>query len=54
MVDLKGRSFLKLLDYTPEEILYLIDLAADLKDKKKKGNIENIIQRKERRNGIYE
>lgn len=36
-MDLKGRNFLKLLDYTPEEILYLIDLAADLKEKKKKG-----------------
>ena len=28
---------MKLLDFTPEEILYLIDLAAELKDKKKKG-----------------
>ncbi|MCR5501710.1 MAG: ornithine carbamoyltransferase [Lachnospiraceae bacterium] len=37
MVNLKGRSFLKLLDYTPEEILYFIDLAAELKEKKKKG-----------------
>lgn len=37
MVNLKGRNFLKLLDYTPEEILYLVDLAADLKDKKKNG-----------------
>ena len=36
-MNLKGRSFLKLLDFTPEEILYLIDLAADFKDKKKKG-----------------
>ncbi len=36
-MDLKGRNFLKLLDYTPEEILFLIDTAADLKDKKKKG-----------------
>lgn len=36
-MDLKGRNFLKLLDYTPEEILYLIDLAADLKERKKKG-----------------
>ena len=36
-MDLKGRDFLKLLDFTPEEILYLLDLAADLKDKKKKG-----------------
>ena len=34
---LKGRSFLKLLDYTPEEIEYLVDLAADLKEKKKNG-----------------
>lgn len=36
-MDLKGRSFLKLLDYTSEEILYLVDLAAQLKEKKKKG-----------------
>ena len=36
-MNLKGRDFLKLLDYTPEEITYLLDLAADLKDKKKKG-----------------
>ena len=37
MVDLKNRNFLKLLDFTPEEILYMIDLAADLKEKKKNG-----------------
>lgn len=37
MVNLKGRSFLKLLDFTPEEIMYMVDLAAELKDKKKKG-----------------
>ena len=36
-MDLKGRHFLKLLDFTPEEITYLLDLAADLRDKKKKG-----------------
>ncbi|MBQ8945600.1 MAG: ornithine carbamoyltransferase [Lachnospiraceae bacterium] len=36
-MNLKGRNFLKLMDYTPEEILYLVDLAADLKDKKKRG-----------------
>lgn len=36
-MDLKGRDFLKLLDFTPEEIMYLVDLAAELKDKKKKG-----------------
>jgi ornithine carbamoyltransferase len=36
-MDLKGRNFLTLLDFTPEEIQYLLDLATDLKDKKKKG-----------------
>ena len=36
-MNLKGRNFLTLKDYTPEEITYLLDLAADLKDKKKKG-----------------
>ena len=37
MVDLKGRDFLKLLDFTSEEIGYLIDFAAELKAKKKAG-----------------
>lgn len=36
-MNLKGRDFLKLLDFTPEEIGGLIDLASELKDKKKKG-----------------
>ncbi|MBP3609175.1 MAG: ornithine carbamoyltransferase [Lachnospiraceae bacterium] len=36
-MDLKGRSFLTLKDFTAEEILGLIDLAADLKAKKKQG-----------------
>ena len=36
-MDLRGRDFLKLLDFSTEEILGLVDLAADLKDKKKKG-----------------
>ena len=36
-MNLKGRNFLKLLDFTPEEIEYLLDLAADLKAKKKAG-----------------
>ena len=35
---MKGRNFLKLLDYTPAEIMQLIDLAADLKAKKKAGS----------------
>ena len=36
-MDLKGRSFLKLLDFTPEEMEGLLALAADLKAKKKAG-----------------
>ena len=36
-MSLKNRSFLKLLDYTPAEIEQLLDLAADLKAKKKAG-----------------
>lgn len=34
-MELKNRSFLKLLDYTPAEIGALLELAADLKAKKK-------------------
>ena len=37
MLNLKGRSFLKLLDFTPEEIQGLIDLSLELKAKKKAG-----------------
>ncbi len=37
MVNLKGKDFLKLLDFTSEEIQYFLDLAADLKAKKKAG-----------------
>ncbi len=36
-MNLKGRNFLTLKDFTKEEILYLLDLSAELKDKKKKG-----------------
>ena len=36
-MDLKGRDFLKLLDFTAEEITYLLDLAAAYKEKKKRG-----------------
>lgn len=45
-MNLKGRSFLKLLDFTPEEILYLLDLAAELKDKKKKGILTDTLKGK--------
>lgn len=36
-VNLKGRSLLSLMDFTPEEIRYLLDLAHDLKSKKRLG-----------------
>ncbi len=36
-MNLKGKDFLKLIDFTPEELAYLIDYAADLKAKKKAG-----------------
>ena len=36
-VNLKGRSFLTLMDFTPEEIAYLLSLSADLKAKKRAG-----------------
>ena len=45
-MDLKGRHFLKLLDYTPEEILYLVDLAAELKAKKKNGELVDVLRGK--------
>ena len=35
MIDLRGRNFLKLLDFSEEEIRYLLDLAKDLKHKKR-------------------
>lgn len=38
---LMGRSFLKLMDYTPEEITYLIELSAELKAKKKQGIVHD-------------
>lgn len=40
MVNLKGRSLLTLKDFSKEEIIYLIDLAAELKQKKKQGIYE--------------
>ncbi|MBQ3061236.1 MAG: ornithine carbamoyltransferase [Lachnospiraceae bacterium] len=43
---LKGRSFLTLKDFTAQEIGYLLDLAADLKAKKKKGITGNSLKGK--------
>ncbi|MBQ2800987.1 MAG: ornithine carbamoyltransferase [Lachnospiraceae bacterium] len=45
-MNLKGRNFLTLKDFTPEEIMYLIDLAAELKAKKKKGILGNSLKGK--------
>ena len=45
-MNLKGRSFLTLKDFTQEEIQYLLDLAADLKAKKKNGIVGNSLQGK--------
>ena len=45
-MDLQGRDFLTLLDYTPEEIGYLLDLAADLKAKKKAGIAHDVLRGK--------
>ena len=40
-MNLKGRNFLTLKDFTPEEITYLLDLAAQLKADKKSGKLEH-------------
>lgn len=39
-VDLRGRHFLKLLDFAPDEALYLLDLAAELKAARRAGTEE--------------
>jgi ornithine carbamoyltransferase len=44
--DLRNRHFLKLLDFTPEEIKYLLDLSAELKKAKKSGNEEQYLKGK--------
>ena len=45
-MNLKGRDFLTLKDFTPEEIAYLVDLAADLKARKKQGIVEKDLRGK--------
>ena len=45
-MNFKGRSFLKLIDFTPEEILRLIDLAAQLKADKKSGKPHDVLHGK--------
>lgn len=39
-MNLKGKHFLTLKDYSKEEIIYLLDLAKELKEEKKKGTIK--------------
>lgn len=46
IIDLKNRNFLKLLDYTSEEIMYLLELARTLKKEKSGGNEKQYLQGK--------
>ncbi len=45
-VNLRGRSFLTLKDFSPEEIRYLLDLSRDLKAKKRSGVKGDLLYRK--------
>ena len=45
-MNLKGRNFLTLKDFTPDEIMYFVDLAAELKAKKKQGITGNSLKGK--------
>ncbi len=45
-VNLKGRSFLTLMDFTPSEIRYMLDLSHDLKAKKRAGVVNHVLKGK--------
>ena len=45
-MNFKNQSFLKIIDYKPEDLKYLIDLAADLKAKKKAGTPHDVLKGK--------
>ena len=47
VIDLRGRSFMKLADYSPDEITYLLDLAAELKAAKAESREEQKLVGKE-------
>jgi ornithine carbamoyltransferase len=47
VTDLRGKHFLKLADFSPQEITYLLDLAAELKEAKKEGREEQKLIGKE-------
>ncbi|EAW2451566.1 ornithine carbamoyltransferase [Salmonella enterica subsp. diarizonae] len=46
-VNLKGRSFLTLMDFSPQEIRYLLDLSHDLKARHRAGSKEKVLDGKE-------
>ncbi len=46
MINLKDRNFLTLLDFSPEEITYLLDYAAFLKENKKEGKTFDLLKGK--------
>ena len=46
-IDLKGRHFLKLLDFSRDEIRYLLDLSADLKAQKRAGTEREQLRQKD-------
>jgi ornithine carbamoyltransferase len=46
VTDLRGKNFLKLADFSPQEITYLLDLSADLKEAKKEGREEQKLRGK--------
>jgi ornithine carbamoyltransferase len=48
MIDLRGKHFLRLADFSPEEITYLLDLSAELKAAKKEGREEQKLVGKEK------
>ena len=43
-LNLKGRSFLTLMDFAPEEIRYMLDLAKDLKAKRRAGICSEVLK----------
>ena len=53
-VNLKGRSFLTLMDFTPQEVRYLLDLSHDLKTKKRQGVFNYLLKGQEHRAALRE
>jgi ornithine carbamoyltransferase len=45
-INLKGKSFLTLKDFAPQEIKYLLELSKDLKNKKRIGGKEKLLEGK--------